>query len=298
VWKSIGATTTQFLYDWLNPVQELQGGAPSGNLLTGRRDEYFARTDSGNNVSTFVQDALGSTIGLVGSGQSIGTSYTYEPFGATTSAGAANGNSYQFTGRENDGTSLYNYRARYYSPTLQRFLSQDPIGFAGGDANLYGYVWENPTNWIDPNGLWGTGPIVSAGGDAGTGVLGGGGSASAGAGVFGGGSQGINVGGFASAGGFVGGPGLPGPSYPKGNCHGAGGVFGGAGGGWFFTNATSANGLSGPFQNVNLNIGEGPIQVSIQIGWSGDTWIGSITIGPGAGVSVSTFQTNTAAGTL
>jgi hypothetical protein len=34
--------------------------------------------------------------------------------------GSANANSYQFTGRENDGTSLYYYRARYYSPTAQR----------------------------------------------------------------------------------------------------------------------------------------------------------------------------------
>jgi hypothetical protein len=116
--------------------------------------------------------------------------------------------------------------------------------------------------------------------------------------VFWGGSQGINVGGFASAGGFVGAPGLPGPSYPKGNCNGALGAFAGAGGGWFLTNANSANELSGPFQNINFNIGEGPFQVSIQIGWSGDTWIASATYGPGAGVDVSSFQTNTAAGTL
>jgi RHS repeat-associated protein len=35
----------------------------------------------------------------------------------------------QYTGRENDGTGLYYYRGRYYSPTLQRFASQDPLGF-------------------------------------------------------------------------------------------------------------------------------------------------------------------------
>lgn len=33
--KTIGNTSTQFLYDGLNPVQELQNGAPSANLLTG-----------------------------------------------------------------------------------------------------------------------------------------------------------------------------------------------------------------------------------------------------------------------
>lgn len=152
--ESMGATTTQFLYDRLNPVQEIQGGTPSANLLTGGRlDEYFARTDSSNNVSTLLTDRLGSTIGLVSSGQSMATSYTYQPFGATTSTGAANGNSYQFSGRENDATGLYFYRARYYSPTFQRFIGQDPIGFAGGDSNLYAYTFNNPVEWIDPQGL-------------------------------------------------------------------------------------------------------------------------------------------------
>ncbi|MFZ0660288.1 MAG: hypothetical protein WAM05_16335, partial [Candidatus Binataceae bacterium] len=59
--KTIAGTGTQFLYDILNPVQELQAGTPSGNLLDGLNiDEYFARTDSNNNLSTLLEDALGS----------------------------------------------------------------------------------------------------------------------------------------------------------------------------------------------------------------------------------------------
>jgi len=141
--KVIGSTTTQFLYDELSPVQELNGKrnpAVIANLLTGLPvDEYFTRTDTATGVtSTLVADALGSTIGLVGSGGTIATSYTYQPFGATTAGGAGNTNTYQFTGRENDGTGLYFYRARYYSPNFRRFIAQDPIGFTGGDPNLYG----------------------------------------------------------------------------------------------------------------------------------------------------------------
>lgn len=152
--KTVSGTTTQFLYDGLNPVQELSGrGAVVANLLTGLRiDEYFTRTDSSNNVSAFLADALGSTVGLVNSLGAIATNYTYEPFGATTVGGSANGNSYEFTGRENDGTGLYFYRARYYSPTLQRFVTQDPIGLAGGDTNLYGYAGNDPVNQGDPSG--------------------------------------------------------------------------------------------------------------------------------------------------
>src|SRR5438034_5543787 len=47
------------------------------------------------------------------------------------------------------------YRARYYNPTLQRFISEDPIGFAGGDTNFYAYVWNSPTNFFDPVGRFG-----------------------------------------------------------------------------------------------------------------------------------------------
>ena len=61
---------------------------------------------------------------------------------------------YQFTGREYDpAIGLYYYRARMYDPTLGRFTSEDPIGFSGGDINLYGYVSNNPLNSIDPYGL-------------------------------------------------------------------------------------------------------------------------------------------------
>lgn len=58
------------------------------------------------------------------------------------------------TGREWDKeTGLYYYRARYYDPMEGRFLSKDPESFAGGDANLYGYVLNNPINYTDSTGL-------------------------------------------------------------------------------------------------------------------------------------------------
>lgn len=75
----------------------------------------------------------------------------FDPFGNTTSSGATSSNAFQFTGRENDGTGLYYYRARYHAPTQARFTSEDPIGFYGG-MNLYTYVEDSPTNLVDPFG--------------------------------------------------------------------------------------------------------------------------------------------------
>jgi RHS repeat-associated protein len=134
--KSINGTTTQYLYDGLNPAQELQNGTPSANMLTGLGiDEFFQRTDSGG-TSDFLSDILGSTVALTGMSGSIQTQYTYSPFGNASASGTTSSNPYQFTGRENDGIGLDYYRARYYSPTTQRFIGQDSMDFLGG-INLY-----------------------------------------------------------------------------------------------------------------------------------------------------------------
>ena len=86
-----------------------------------------------------------------GSG-SVQTEYTYEPFGNVTTAGTSSTNTFGFTGRENDGTGMNFYRARYYDPRLQSFLNQDPIGLSAG-PNLYAYVQNNPLALADPVGL-------------------------------------------------------------------------------------------------------------------------------------------------
>ena len=80
--------------------------------------------------------------------------YAYSPYGEATTLGPDGGNPLQYTGRENDGTGLYYYRARYYDPVLKQWLSEDPIGLAGG-INLRQYINSNPISFTDPLGLFG-----------------------------------------------------------------------------------------------------------------------------------------------
>jgi len=153
--KTVNGNLTEFLFDGVNPVQETSGATVLANILPGLRvDEFLTRTDvSSGTTSFFLADALGSPVAVTDAAGAVQTEYTYEPFGTTTSTGSSNTNPYQYTGRENDGTGLYYYRARYYNPALQRFISEDPIRFLSQELNFFGYVGNNPLLYIDPFGL-------------------------------------------------------------------------------------------------------------------------------------------------
>ena len=158
VTTTLGGKLVTVLYDGNNPVQEQSGGAVLADLLTGPEidDQRFSRTEDGES-SVYLTDAVGSVVALAGQAGIVETNYGYDPYGNTTVTGAANDNSFQYTGRQNDGTGLYYYRARYYSPALERFISEDPIGIEGG-INSYIYVGGNPISFTDPLGLQSTWP--------------------------------------------------------------------------------------------------------------------------------------------
>jgi RHS repeat-associated protein len=151
--KSILGTTTSFVYNGADAVQEVIGGSNTANSLTGGVDEVFQRADAAG-ARSFLADGLGSTLALADSTGTVQTSYTYDPFGNTNATGGSSSNTFAYTGRELDASSLnlYFYRARYYNPTLQRFISEDPMGLAAG-LNPYAYALNNPINLVDPFGL-------------------------------------------------------------------------------------------------------------------------------------------------
>lgn len=148
--RTVGGVTTSFLYDGVNTVQETQGATVSA-ILTGLGvDERFWRDEPAGR-RYFATDALGSTVALTDINANVVQTYSYEPYGEVTATGTS-ANLYQYTGRENDGTGLYYYRARYYSPSLKRFISEDPTGLASG-LNEYAYASGDPVSSTDPFGL-------------------------------------------------------------------------------------------------------------------------------------------------
>jgi RHS repeat-associated protein len=152
--KTINGRTIRYLYDGWDVAQEIEGGMVTANYVrTLNIDEHLARIGYDDTVRYYHADALGSIIALTDGEGVVKTQYNYTPFGQPEVNGDASENPFMFTGREwDEGTGLYYYRLRYQSPMLGRFISEDPIGLAGG-INMYAYVGNSPLNWRDSHGL-------------------------------------------------------------------------------------------------------------------------------------------------
>lgn len=155
IYKSFSAgTTSVYAYDGDNLIEETNstGGVVARYSQTQNIDEPLAMLRSAA-TSYFHADGLGSVTSLSNAAGSIANTYTYDSFGKLTASTGSLVNPFQYTARESDTeTGLYYYRARYYDPAAGRFLNEDPAIFDGG-INLYGYVLNNPSNFVDPRGL-------------------------------------------------------------------------------------------------------------------------------------------------
>jgi len=146
--------TTYYLYDNEDIIAEYDDkGETTVRYLHGPGiDEPLAMERKGK-VYYYHADGLSSITALTDRHGHVARQYDYDSFGNMSAKQNQFGQPYTYTAREWDKeTGLYYYRARYYDPMAGRFISKDPIGFAGGDVNLYGYVSNNPINLTDPEG--------------------------------------------------------------------------------------------------------------------------------------------------
>lgn len=149
--KIVNDLATEYLYDGSNEV-EVANASFKYPVLSGMGvDERYA-VNTAHGVRYLLRDIQGSTVMLTDLSENVVGSYQYGPYGEALDNSSTD-IAYQYAGRERDETGLYYYRARYYDPVRGAFLSEDPIGWGGGQDNFYGYVGADPVNHIDPNGL-------------------------------------------------------------------------------------------------------------------------------------------------
>ena len=175
--KIDGVLVRGFLYrDQLRPVAEVDA---SGTVT-----ERFVYGTQGNVPAYLVKD--GRTYGIVsdlrGSVRLVVDVDTgdvvqrmdYDEFGRVITDTNPGFQPFGFAGGLYDrDTGLVRFGARDYDPEVGRWTAKDPILFAGGDTNLYGYTLNDPVNGVDPLGLWTLGLGFNFSGGAGYGGTGG-----------------------------------------------------------------------------------------------------------------------------
>lgn len=151
--------STKYTHDGMDVVLDDDGGTIT-KYLNGPGIDNKLRSNTGSAVNYFLADHLGSINGLTDANGYLTSHTQYDAFGNVTNASFPT--RYQFTGREYDPLARLQYsRARFYDPKLGRFISEDPIEFAGGDVNLYGYVRNQPQWFRDPLGLQPGGDVLT-----------------------------------------------------------------------------------------------------------------------------------------
>ena len=180
--KNVNGTVTRYLYDREDILLEYDAtGNVTARYLHGPGIDQPLAVEKNGQMYYYHADGLGSIIALTDGTGAVVQTYRYDAFGNILSGTPIVAQPYAYTAREHDPeTGLYFYRARHYDPVAGRFLQRDPIGFNGGDVNLYAYARNDSVNRIDPSGNVGihgaiVGGIVGLIGGGLGGVMGGGG---------------------------------------------------------------------------------------------------------------------------
>ncbi len=156
--KVNGALVQGFLYqNQLNPVAEVDGtGAVVSRFVYGTKANVPDHMIKGGVTYRIISDHLGSPRLVVDAATgSVAQQLDYDEFGNVLTDTNPGFQPFGFAGGLYDhDTGLVRFGARDYDAETGRWTTKDPIRFGGGDTNLYGYVLNDPVNWIDPLGLY------------------------------------------------------------------------------------------------------------------------------------------------
>ena len=155
-------TQTWTLYDGSDPIMDFNSGGslemrylngPTGDLV----DTVIARESAGGTIAWYLPDRLGTIRDLINNSGSIIDHVDYSAFGTVLdeSDPSEGDRMMGFAGMERDTVTGLNLAVnRVQNPGTGRWTSQDPLGFAAGDASLDRYVSNEPVS-NDPEGTGG-----------------------------------------------------------------------------------------------------------------------------------------------
>ncbi len=144
-------------------IESISGNS-SSSASAGVENKYFVYgqgliyEDDNSNLLIHHYDQVGSTTALTDASGSIKETYEYSPYGEIHS-GNTSLTEFLYNGMYGvitDSNGLYYMRARYYNPTILRFINQDVVLGTLTDIqslNRYAYCEGNPVSFLDPFGL-------------------------------------------------------------------------------------------------------------------------------------------------
>lgn len=136
-------------------------------VLSSREQILTAANGSESGISSqkayLHNNHLGSVAFETDESGAVSQASLYQPYGASSkdsNKASQKVSTYSFSGKEEDGSGLYYFEARYYDPVTTRFVSPDPLFAVDMDkciesiieCNLYQYTGNNPVNFVDPTG--------------------------------------------------------------------------------------------------------------------------------------------------
>jgi RHS repeat-associated protein len=156
--QDLNGTQQWTVFDGSNPYMQFNGsGQLQERYLTNPDglNEFYGQVSASGTTEWYLTDNLGSVRQVVSTGGSVLDALTYEPYGNLfTQMNSTYQPRFGYAGGSLDPlTGDYQFGARYYSPEDGRWESQDPLGFAAGNTDLYSYVFNDPTNMVDLTGL-------------------------------------------------------------------------------------------------------------------------------------------------